>query len=258
MLIQKSGLPQESDIVLCNVTKIQFNSVLVQLNEYDKQGMIHISEISPGRIRNLRDFVEEGKMIVCKVLRVDTQRGHIDLSLRRVSEAQRRAKVNWLKQEQLAEKIIEFVAKETKTDKNTIIGTILSKIKDQYDSIYPAFKGFVEGEISIETLGLDEKINKKLEEIIRQRIKPQEVEIKGDLKLESYSQNGVELIKHALESAEKTSDKLEIIYEGGGKYRMIVKANEYKEAEDILKKAYTTAISYIEKSDGLGEFLRIE
>ena len=258
MFINKNSLPQESEIVLCVVTKIQFTSVFVQLTEYDKQGMIHISEISPGRIRNLRDFVEEGKMIVCKVLRIDQQRGHIDLSLRRVSEAQRRAKVNWLKQEQMAEKIIEFVSKETHTDKNAITEMITSKIKEDYDSMYTAFQGVVENLISIDSLGLDEKISKKLEEIIRQRIKPQEVEIKGDLKMEIYTPNGVEIIKHALMSAEKTSDKIEIIYEGGGKYRFIVKANEYKEAEELLKKAYSAAISHVEKSGGTGEFIRAE
>lgn len=258
MLIKNSGMPSESDIVLCVVTKIQFNSVFVQLTEYDKQGMVHISEISPGRIRNLRDFVEEGKMIVCKVLRIDQQRGHIDLSLRRVSEAQRRAKVNWLKQGQLAEKIIEFVAKETHTDKNAIITLILSKIKEDYESVYTAFQAIVENTISIDYFGLEEKIAKKLEEIIRQRIKPLEVEIKGDLTLESFAPNGVDIIRHALESAEKTSDKLEVIYEGGGKYRFVVKANDYKEAEDILKKSYTTAISFVEKSNGIGEFTRSE
>lgn len=258
MPITKNGMPQESEIVLCVVTKIQFTSVFVELTEYGKQGMIHISEISPGRIRNLRDFVEEGKMIVCKVLRIDQQRGHIDLSLRRVSEAQRRAKVNWLKQEQMAEKIVEFVAKETHSDKNAITEMITSKIKEDYDSMYTAFQGVVENLISIDSLGLDEKISKKLEEIIRQRIKPQEVEIKGNLKLETYLPNGVEIIKHALMSAEKTSDKIEIIYEGGGKYRFIVKANEYKEAEDLLKKAYTAAISHVEKSGGVGEFIRAE
>jgi len=247
MIVNKTGMPQESEIVLCLVTKIHINSVFVQMQEYDKQGMIHISEISPGRIRNLRDFVEEGKMIVCKVLRVDMQRGHIDLSLRRVSEAQRRAKVNWLKQEQMAEKIIEFVAKETKTDKAILL-----------DSIYNAFQAIVENTYDIKDLGLDEKVTLKLDEIIKQRIKPKEVEIKGDLKMETYAPNGVDIVKHAISSAEKTSDKLEIIYEGGGKYRFIVKGSEYKEAENILKKAYETAISLMEKSGGSGEFVRTE
>ena len=85
MLLKKEGFPEEDELVMCTVTQVQFHSVFVTLDEYDKGGMIHISEVSPGRIRNIRDFVREGKKIVCKVLRVNEEKGHIDLSLRRVT-----------------------------------------------------------------------------------------------------------------------------------------------------------------------------
>jgi len=49
---------------------IQF--CLVNLEEYEsKSGMIHISEVSAGRIKNIREFVAEGKFIVCKVLSIN-------------------------------------------------------------------------------------------------------------------------------------------------------------------------------------------
>ena len=100
MLHKKKGFPNEGDILFCTITKVQYNSVFVTLDEYEnKSGMIHISEISPGRIRNIRDYVKEGKVIICKVLRVKKDRGHIDLSLRRVNESQRREKVEARKQE---------------------------------------------------------------------------------------------------------------------------------------------------------------
>src|SRR3989338_5359313 len=81
MLLKKEGFPEEDELVMCTVTQVQFHSVFVILDEYDKGGMIHISEVSPGRIRNIRDFVREGKKVVCKVLRVNKEKGHIDLSL---------------------------------------------------------------------------------------------------------------------------------------------------------------------------------
>ena len=88
---KKKGFPEEDDIVLCTVKKILYHSVFVTLDEYDNlEGMIHISEIAPGRIRNIRDYVREGKKLVCKVLRVRKEKGHFDLSLRRVNEGQRR------------------------------------------------------------------------------------------------------------------------------------------------------------------------
>src|SRR3990172_6820659 len=112
MLFKREGYPEEGEIVLCTVAKIHSHAVFVDMDEYGKGGMIHISEISPGRIRNIRDFVVEGKKIVCKVLRINLERGHIDLSLRRVTENQKKNKVNELKREQLAEKIVEYAAKQ--------------------------------------------------------------------------------------------------------------------------------------------------
>ncbi len=101
MAQKKQGFPEENEIVLCTVKKILPHGIFVSLDEYKSQeGLIHISEISPGRVRNIRDFVKEGKRIVCKILRVNKEKNHIDLSLRRVNQAQRINKNTEHKQEQ--------------------------------------------------------------------------------------------------------------------------------------------------------------
>src|SRR3989344_2821655 len=108
MLYKKPGRPEEGDLVLCTVKRILYHSVFVSIDEYSNlEGMVHISEIAPGRIRNLRDYVKEGKRIVCKVLKIDAQTGNIDLSLRRVGTGLRMKKVAEYKQEEKAEKLLE-------------------------------------------------------------------------------------------------------------------------------------------------------
>ena len=104
MFYKKNGFPEEGEIVLCTVKKILYHSVFAILDEYKHiEGMIHISEISPGRIRNIRDYVKEGKQIVCKVLNINKQKGNIDLSIRRVGTNQKRNKNSEWKQETKAE-----------------------------------------------------------------------------------------------------------------------------------------------------------
>ena len=158
MLLKKEGFPEESELVLCTVTKIFHHGVFANLDEYNKGGMIHISEVSPGRIRNIRDFVKEEKKIVCKVLRIDSERGHIDLSLRRVNEGQKKEKVNEIKQEQKAEKIVEFVAKKFDMDLKKLYDDVSSKIFKKYDLLFLCFEDVVKGEASLEKLGIDKKI----------------------------------------------------------------------------------------------------
>ena len=116
MFYKKKGLPGENEIVICTVKKILYHSIFVDLDEYEKQdGMIHISEIAPGRIRNIRDYVKEGKKLVCIVLRVNEKQRQVDLSLRRVSMSLRNKKNDEFKQEIKAEKLMESVAKQQKT-----------------------------------------------------------------------------------------------------------------------------------------------
>ncbi len=144
MLYRRTGMPQEDEIVLCTITNVQHHSVFAKLDEYDKSGMIHISEVSPGRIRNIRDYVQEGKKVVCKVLRIDEQKGHIDLSLRRVNEGQKRKKQEEIKHEQKAEKIIELLAKKTTKNFKKLYDEISEKVFAKYDYIYESFSSFAE------------------------------------------------------------------------------------------------------------------
>jgi translation initiation factor 2 subunit 1 len=258
MLFRREGYPEEDDLVMCTVTKVQSNSVFVNVDEYQKQGMIHISEISPGRIRNIRDFVKEGKVIVCKVLRVNPERGHIDLSLRRVNEAQRRAKVEEMKQEQKAEKIVEFVAVTFKINFPEVYRELFSKIAKDYGMLNHAFGAVAEESLSLEKLGIDKKLAQALEKEIKHRIKPTEVSVHGEITLKSFEPDGIEVVKESLQKALSVSESVEIKYLGGGKYHIIVTASDYPSAEQLLQQATDGAIKHAESRNSFGSFVKEE
>lgn len=256
MLFRKEGFPEESDLVLCTVTSVQFHSVFVDIDEYGKGGMIHISEIAPGRIRNIRDFVKEGKKIVCKVLRINQEKGYIDLSLRRVNESEKRRKIDEIKRQQNAEKIVEIAASKVgeKTDK--LYNEISGKIKE-YNSLYECFEAASKDEKVLESLGIDKKYIKILDEIIKQRIKPSEVEIIGKLKITIFAPDGIDVIKDSLKKAQEAGkDRISINYLGSGLYRLMVKAPDYKEAEKLMKNATEGAIGHVVRHAGTAEFAR--
>jgi translation initiation factor 2 subunit 1 len=237
MLNIKHGFPNEGDIVFCTVTNVQYNSVFVKLDEYErKSGMIHISEISPGRIRNIRDYVKEGKVIICKVLRINKERGHIDLSLRRVNESQRREKVEERKQQVIAENIIKSYALLHDKKLRDVYTPISKKILEHYSSVYGAFEDVVESGLSLASLGVEESTAKELETIIRDRIKPKQVTIEGELVVESYADNGVEIVNSFMSKIIALDEKLSVTFLGAGRFKIIVIAHDYKEAEDVMSR----------------------
>ena len=256
MLFKKQGFPEEGELVLCTVTSVQFHSVFVDIDEYGKSGLIHISEVSPGRIRNIRDFVKEGKKIVCKVLRINEEKGYIDLSLRRVNESEKRRKIDYIKKEQNSEKIVEIAAGKIGIKTEQLHQEISGKIT-KYDSLHEFFESAVKDESALESLGIDKNHLKILDEIIKQRIKPTEVEITGKLKITTYAPNGIDIIKESLKKAEDaTKGRVKINYLGSGSYRFMVKAPDYKEAENIMKSATESAVTSVAKQAGLAEFSR--
>lgn len=68
-------------IIKCQVTGIEKYGIFVKVD--DKfSGLIHISEISPGFVRNIEDYVLVGNMIYAKVLEVDEENLKIKLSIK--------------------------------------------------------------------------------------------------------------------------------------------------------------------------------
>ena len=97
---------EEGQIVLCTVDTIVGTSVFVKIEGYG-EGTISTSEISPGRIRNLRDFVVPGKKIVCRILNIKGDK--IYLSLRRVKQQEKKELLDKLSKEKSFTSIIRTV-----------------------------------------------------------------------------------------------------------------------------------------------------
>ncbi len=252
-------MPDEDELVLCTVTSVQHHSVFATLDEYGKSGMIHISEVSPGRIRNLRDYVQEGKKVICKILRIDRVKGHIDLSLRRVNAGQRRKKNEEIKQEQKAEKIIETVARNLNRELNEVYEEVSSKVFEKYEYIHKCFNDIVEIDLDLKKLKIEEKLADVLTEVVKEKIKPAEVQIKGVLKLSSHAPNGIEIVRKTLQRAVTIGKGNAVVtYAGAGNYNIVVTAPDYKSAEKIMKSSTDSALKYIEKDDGEGDFERID
>src|SRR3989338_8426687 len=116
---------KEGDVVLCTVEKIVGTTVFVNI-EGNGQGSIIVSEIAPGRIRNLRDYVVPHKKIVCKILKVGEN--YVNLSLRRVTLKEKKEVLDRYEREKSSLSILKSILKEKAND-------IAGKIKEE-SSLY--------------------------------------------------------------------------------------------------------------------------
>ncbi|MCU9612764.1 S1 domain-containing post-transcriptional regulator GSP13 [Caldibacillus lycopersici] len=75
-------------IIKGKVTGIQPYGAFISLDD-DKQGLVHISEITNGYVKNINDFIKVGEEVSVKVLAIDEADGKISLSIKAVEELER-------------------------------------------------------------------------------------------------------------------------------------------------------------------------
>lgn len=256
MVRRKSQWPDEGELVVGTVHKVLNYGAFASLEEYEgKEAFIHISEVSSGWVKNIRDYVRENQKIVARVLRVNPRKGHVDVSMKRIREDQRTKKIQQWKIEQKAEKLLEFSAKSLGKDLDMAYDEVGYELMDTFGDLYGAFETAAEeGENALLDKGIDSEWAKIITEIAKKNIVPPEVQITGYVDLESYSINGVEVIKEALMKAE--DDNISVQCVGAPRYRLIVKSTDYIQAEKMLKDAADKCIDAEVAAEGKGEFYR--
>ncbi len=213
---------EPGDIVICTVERIVGTVVFVKIPMLEKEieGSIIISEIAPGRIRNLRDYVVPKKKIVCKVLRI-SPKGNIELSLRRVTQKEKKEKIEEERQEKSYISILKSVLGE-KAEK------IINKIIKE-ESIYDFFQETKDNSKKLEKL-IGQKDSKRILEILKSQ-KQKKISIKKEIFLSTTKPDGLELIKDILT---KIKDA-EIKYISAGRYSIKKESTDPKETDHKLR-----------------------
>jgi len=249
---RNKGFPDRGELVVCSVTSVKDFGAFVTLDEYgDKEGFIHIRDAATGWVKYLRDHIREGQKVVCKVLGVDPSKGHIDLSLKSVNAHQKREKIQQWKNEKKAEKLVEIIAERMTISLDDAYDQFANELIDTYETLYGAFEAFAisPDEMTEEYSGAWVQT---FLEVAQENVAVPSVKISGILELRSSAPDGIELIRNALNKglAAGGDADAEIICVGCPKYRIVITAEDYKAAEEIMKDISSAAIKAMEKAGG--------
>jgi len=256
------SMPEDGELVLATVKEITAHGVYVTLDEYGKlPAFLHISEIATGWVRDIERYAKPGQKIVLKVIRVNRTRKEIDLSLRQVSGEERKAKIIEVKKTEKAVTILD--ALKSKLSNNELgFKKIHDAVLNQYDTLYDGFEDIARrGPKALQKLELDLPLAEALEDVVKEKIAIPIVEVRGVMDIRVKTSNGIEVIKSALRSGEdvKTSGvQVKVTYLGTPRYRLTVKAENYKVAERALQSALERISTPLEKNKGKFSFTREE
>lgn len=206
------------DVVMCTVDRIVGTVVFVKIDN-NGTGSIVLSEVAPGRIRNLRDYIVPKKRIICKVLRVTEN--NVDLSLRRVTPKEQKEIKEQYSLEKSYHSILTTFLKEKANQ-------IIEKI-NQTSSLYEFFEKSKESPEELEKLIGKENSSKILSALKNQKTKKRE--IKREFKLSSNNPNGLTQIKNILEPIKEVKIK----YISAGRYFLTIEGADPKKTENSIK-----------------------
>ncbi|MBP1912183.1 translation initiation factor IF-2 subunit alpha [Thermococcus stetteri] len=256
--------PEEGEFVVATVKNIHPYGAFLTLDEYPgKEGFMHISEVAPTWVKNIRDYLKEGQKIVAKVIRVDPSKGHIDLSLKRVNQQQRKAKLQEYKRAQKAENLLKMAAEKLGKDFETAWREVWVPLEEEYGEVYAAFEDAAQNGMDVLKGLISDEWIEALKPIIEAYVEIPTVTIDAEFEITVPKPNGVEIIKEALIRArdranEEKDIEVKFSYQGAPRYRIDITAPDYYKAEEVLEDIAEEILRVIKEAGGEATLIRKE
>ena len=207
----KPTFPEVDEVVMVQVKSIAEMGAYVQLLEYNGiEGMILLSELTRRRIRSVSKLIKVGRVEPVMVLRVDKEKGYIDLSKRRVSPEDVAAAEEKYNKSKMVHSILRHVAETTPGNSlEELYEHMAWPLYAKYGHCFEAFKQMVSSPDAIldalQRPGGSPAVNSEVKEAlvkdIRRRMTPQPLKIRADVELTCFAYDGVMHIKAAMRAA---------------------------------------------------------
>ena len=204
----ESKYPEIESLVMVNVRTIADMGAYVSLLEYNNiEGLILLSELSRRRIRSINKLIRVGRNEVAMVLRVDKEKGYIDLSKRRVSPEDVAACEDKFNKAKAVHGVLRHLAERRKFYLEDLYERIAWPLYRKYGHAYDAFKIALAEEQGgsgsdtddpFASLDVPSDVIDELKLYIRRRLAPQPIKIRADVEVSCFTYDGIDAIRDAL------------------------------------------------------------
>lgn len=233
-------LPKPFDLVIGTVKKVEDHGAFITLDEYGGlEAYIPLNEVSHSWFKNIREVLKVGQKNVFKVIRVDHKRKHVDVSLKRVAENERRAKLQEWKRAQRAAKLLELAAKKLERPLSEA-GREAEKLEKAYGEILAGFEAAVrEGRKALEKAGVKEPWLSTFLELAESYVRVPKAKTKCVFTIRCPGGDGVERLRAIFTAWKEVKSKYPVVkarfyVEGPPRYKLEAEAFDPKHLESFI------------------------
>ena len=199
----ENPFPEIESVVMVNVRNIADMGAYVSLMEFNNiEGMILLSELSRRRIRSIHKLIRVNRNEVVMVLRVDKEKGYIDLSKRRVSPEDVAACEDRYNKAKAVHGVLRHVAERRKYHLQDLYEKIGWPLYRKYGHAYDAFKLAISDEKNavdpFADIDVPEDLKEEIKMYILRRLAPQPTKIRSDIEVSCFAYEGIDAIREAL------------------------------------------------------------
>jgi len=248
--------PEVDDLVMVSVKSIAEMGAYVSLLEYNYiEGMILLSELSRRRIRSISKLIRVGRQEVVVVLRVDKEKGYIDLSKRRVSPEDIAKCEEKYNKSKAVHSIMRHVAEITHRSTEDLYHAFGWPLYTKFGHAYDAFKLAISDPSGYDSWGIEIELEVKdvLLKDISRRLTPQASKVRADFEVTCFRYEGIDAIKSALLKAQAigTPDvPIKIKLVAPPLFVMVTTSLDKESGIKALNEALATITEEIKKSKG--------
>lgn len=247
MVRRKEKFPAKGEIIIGKVKSVNPYSAFISLDEYPIEGMVHISEVARKWVKDIRTWVKEGSTVVCLVLNLDRQKGHLNLSLKRVDKRDENRRLQTWKRDGKGEKFLTTIAKDFKITQDEMYEKVGFVIQEEFKDMLDIFEvAQKEGIEILQERGIDKKWAEKISAMAKEKITIKDSKIDGYLILRTFTGDGIDIIKKVFIDAAKKYG-INIIYMSAPRYELSINTKDPKKGQKSIEGAAEMIKSHIEK-----------
>ena len=216
-----------------------------KLLEYDNiEVFLPIKEVSSGWIKNIREFIHEGQKVVVKIIFFDKERQTLDVSMKKVTPADSKAKINVYNLEKRLNALFLRSVHQAGLDSQKT--ELLKLVPAEFPTFTELFRNAEDNSKEFENSALPKKLRDTILSLLETSRKKKKYVVSYVMKLTSYDpKSGATEVRGILTAVKGKG--IDVRYISAPKYHLTAEGKDYVDAEAKIKSAVEIVTTKLKK-----------